>query len=207
MPYRSAAMNCASLQRPIPSFVSDEMFGTLNVPKAVGNASPPPRRVASSCFGTAWHDEQPPMRNIVRPLARSGLYEASTICGITGALKTQPAASASAPAESNTNAITIFFIVSPARRSHIQIEVPARPCHAGTFARSRSPLLARQAIILVAGVARICDHRNGGAQAVYRTLGLVAILGDEFPQRGRLGIEVCLRHPDLRRRARLLAAL
>jgi hypothetical protein len=136
MPYRIAAMNSASLQRPIPSFASDEIFGTWNVPKAVGNASPPPRRVASSCFGTAWHDEQPPMRNIVRPLAGSGLYEASTICGITGALKTQPAASASAPAASNTNAITIFFIVSPApsRRTHIQIEVPARPCHAGTFA-------------------------------------------------------------------------
>src|SRR5207342_1558636 len=130
------------------------------------------------------------------------------MCGTAGALSTQTAASVTVPAASNTSAIRLFFIASPAPRcSHIQIEVPARSRHAGTFARSRSPLLLREAIILVAGVTRIPDGRNGGAQAIDRTLGLVAIVSDDLAERRRLVIEVGFRRPDLRRGAGLLAAL
>src|SRR4026209_243297 len=103
------------------------------------------------------------------------------MCGTAGALSTQHAASTSAPAASTISATRLFFIASPApRSSHIQIEVPARPCHAGTYARSSSPLLLREAIILVAGVTCISDRRNGGAQAVNRALGLVAIVGNDL---------------------------
>src|SRR4029079_3662751 len=73
-----AVMHWVSFQPPRPSLASDEILGTWNVPKAVGSARPPPRRVASSCFGVAWHDEQPPIRNIVRPFSRFGVCVGGT---------------------------------------------------------------------------------------------------------------------------------
>ena len=47
------------------------MLGTLKVPNGVASAKPPPRRSSSFCFGVAWQEAQPPMLNMVSPLARS----------------------------------------------------------------------------------------------------------------------------------------
>ena len=58
-------------------------------------------------------------------------------------------------------------------------------------------LLATESIVLVAGVAGICDSGNGGTQTVERGLGLVAVLGDGFAEGRGSGVEVGFRHPDL----------
>ena len=56
---------------------SDEMLGTLNVPKGVSRARPPPSRCLSSCFGVAWQDAHPPTLKRVSPLARLGVWAGS----------------------------------------------------------------------------------------------------------------------------------
>src|SRR5262245_14292876 len=81
---------------------------------------------------------------------------------------------------------------------------PATPTHLHDRARH---LLPRQAIILVAGVAGISHGRNCGPQAVDRALRLIAVVGDDLAKSRRLSIEVGFVRPDLRRCARLLAAL
>jgi hypothetical protein len=44
-------------------------------------------------LGTAWHDEQPPIANMVRPLARLGVWAGSAVAGTTlGSVKIQIAA-------------------------------------------------------------------------------------------------------------------
>ena len=77
MPFVMAVMNCATVQPPMPSLVTGEIET---------RPSPLPSLVLSSCLGTAWQDEQPPIRNMVSPLARSGVGGPSapvgTVAGI-----------------------------------------------------------------------------------------------------------------------------
>jgi hypothetical protein len=40
--------------------------------------------VASFCSGVAWHDEQPPMRNIVRPFCKFGVCVSGTNTALAG---------------------------------------------------------------------------------------------------------------------------
>src|SRR5712671_1464683 len=76
-----AVTKSASLQRPMPSLGSGEMLGAWKVPTASLIARPPPSRVRSSWSGVAWQAGQPPAKNMVRPLARSGRCGASAPAG------------------------------------------------------------------------------------------------------------------------------
>src|SRR6516162_9990655 len=67
------------------------------MPNGDFKAKPPPSRLRSTfsgfLFGTAWHDEQPPMLNMASPLARSGVWVDSAVAGTTlGSVKIQSAA-------------------------------------------------------------------------------------------------------------------
>ena len=57
-------------RRRCQTVASGEMLGTLKVPNGVASASPPPSRRLSSCLGVAWQEAQPPILNMVSPLAR-----------------------------------------------------------------------------------------------------------------------------------------
>src|SRR6185312_4122725 len=170
-----AVTNCASLQAPMPSFGSGEIFGTKNSPKAVCSSSPPPRRVASFCFGVMWQEAQPPARNMVRPLPRSGARgerdAAATVCGIV----------------SHQTAATATRLAAAAAMIDL---------------RNRTPppgLALRQTIVLMASVAGVADRLERRLESVQRGLGLGAIVGHRLGECGRLGVEVRLVVPDLRR--------
>jgi hypothetical protein len=58
----------------------------------------------SGWFGVAWHDAQPPAKNIVLPLSRLGVCGASALAGtLTGLVSTQNTAT---PAKANITART-----------------------------------------------------------------------------------------------------
>src|SRR5262245_37363025 len=88
-----AETKSASLQPPMPSLRSGEMFGVKNVPNGDFSRRPPPSRVLSSWLGVAWQLAQPPTRNMVLPLSRLGVCGASVLAATRcGAVMCQKAA-------------------------------------------------------------------------------------------------------------------
>src|SRR5712691_4835032 len=77
----------------MPSLGSGEILGAWKVPNGDLRPSPPPSLVRSSCSGVAWQEAQPPAKNMVRPLARFGVYAASVPAGtVAGTVTIQNAA-------------------------------------------------------------------------------------------------------------------
>ena len=87
-----AVTNCASVQAPMPSVGSGEIFG--DVERAERRTQPKPAAEPGLILGLRHRmaDEQPPVLNIVLPLTRSGVWGPTAEAGIeTGAVINQNA--------------------------------------------------------------------------------------------------------------------